>query len=90
MSPTLPTAVYVLCFLTSAACAGLLGRGYRRSRARLLLWSALCFALLAINNLLVIVDLVILTERTFRLERLVVMLAAVGVLLFGFIWDLEE
>lgn len=90
MSPILPTAVYVLCFLTSAACAGLLGRGYRRSGARLLLWSALCFALLAINNLLVIVDLVILTERTFRLERLVVMLAAVGVLLFGFIWDLEE
>lgn len=90
MSLTLPTAVYVLCFLTSAACAALLGRGYRRSRARLLLWSALCFALLALNNLLVIVDLVILTERTFRLERLVVMLAAVGVLLFGFIWDLEE
>lgn len=90
MSLTLPTAVYVLCFLTSAACAALLGRGYRRSRARLLLWSALCFALLALNNLLVIVDLVILTELTFRLERLVVMLAAVGVLLFGFIWDLEE
>jgi hypothetical protein len=90
VSPTLPTAVYVLCFLTSTVCAWLLGRGYRRSRARLLLWSALCFALLAANNLLVIVDLVILPDVTFRAERLVLMLAAVGVLLFGFIWDLEE
>ena len=90
MSPTLPAAVYVLCFLTSAACAWLLGRGFRRSRARLLLWSAVCFVLLAANNLLVIVDLVILDDVTFRLERLVLMLAAVGVLLFGFVWDLEE
>lgn len=90
MSPTLPTAVYVLCFLTSSACAWLLGRAYRRSAARLLLWSALCFALLAVNNLLVIFDLVILTDTSFQLERLVVMLAAVGVLLFGFVWDLEE
>lgn len=90
MSLTLPTAVYVLCFVTSALCAWLLGRGYRRSGARLLLWSALCFVLLAANNLLVVVDLVVLTERTFRLERLVLMLAAVSVLLVGFVWDLEE
>ena len=90
MSATLPTAVYLLCFLTSTACAWLLGRSYRRSRTRLLLWSALCFFLLAINNLLVIVDLLILPDSSFRLERLVLMLAAVGVLLFGFIWDLEE
>ena len=90
MSLTLPTAVYVLCFVTSALCAWLLGRGYRRSGARLLLWSALCFVLLAANNLLVVVDLVVLTERTFRLERLVLMLAAVSVLLVGFVWDLKE
>lgn len=90
MSLTLPTAVYVLCFVTSALCAWLLGRGYRRSGAQLLLWSALCFVLLAANNLLVVVDLVVLTERTFRLERLVLMLAAVSVLLVGFVWDLEE
>jgi hypothetical protein len=87
---TLPTAVYVLCFVTSALCAWLLARGYLRSRARLLLWSALCFVLLAANNLLVVVDLVIVTERAYRLERLEIMLAAVSVLLIGFVWDLEE
>ena len=80
----------MLCFVTSALCAWLLGRGYRRSGARLLLWSALCFALLAANNLLVVVDLVIVTERTYRLERLAIMLAAVTVLLIGFVWDLEQ
>ena len=61
-----------------------------RSKARLLLWSALCFVLLAANNLLVVIDLVVLTEKTFRLERLEIMLAAVAVLLFGFVWDLED
>ncbi len=90
MSLTLPAAVYVLCFVTSATCAWLLARGYGRTKARLLLWSALCFVLLAANNLLVIVDLLIITDRTFRLERLIIMLAAVAVLLIGFVWDLED
>ena len=40
-------AVYVLCFLTSTACAWLLGRSYARTGARLLLWSSICFAFLA-------------------------------------------
>jgi hypothetical protein len=85
-----PAAVYLLCFLTSSACAGLLARSYRRTGARLLLWSAVCFVLLALNNLAVIVDLLILPEFDFRLARLLLALAAVGVLLFGFIWDLED
>ena len=90
MSLTLPAAVYILCFVTSASCALLLGRGYVRTKARLLLWSTLCFALLAANNALVVVDLLIIADRTFRVERLVIMLAAVSVLLVGFVWDLEE
>lgn len=48
--------VYALCALTSLACALLLLRGFRRSRARLLLWSGLCFAGLFINNALLVVD----------------------------------
>jgi hypothetical protein len=85
-----PTAVYLLCFATSSACAFLLARTYRRSRARLLLWSALCFVLLAANNLVVILDLLLLPDINFGIARLVLSLGAVGVLLFGFIWDLEE
>ena len=37
------TGVYLLCALTSALCAALLLREYRRSRARLLLWSSISF-----------------------------------------------
>jgi hypothetical protein len=84
-----PTAVYTLCFATSSACAWLLSRGYARSRAPLLLWSALCFLFLALNNMAVILDLLILTDWNLGLPRLLLSLAAVGVLLFGFIWDLE-
>jgi hypothetical protein len=85
-----PALVYLLCFLTSSACALLLARSYRRTGARLLLWSALCFVLLAANNFVVILDLLVLPDVDFGLARLLLALSAVGILLFGFIWDLEE
>jgi hypothetical protein len=91
MATIFPTLVYILCFVTSAICALLLARSYWRTAARLLLWSALCFGLLAVNNLLLVVDLV-LTGPDFdlRVVRYLLTAAAVTVLLFGFIWDLEE
>lgn len=85
-----PAAVYLLCFLTSAGCALLLIRNYRRTSMRLLLWSAACFVLLAVNNLLVILDLLVLPQWDFRLLRHALLLMATGVLLFGFIWDRED
>ena len=90
MASWFPTLVYTLCFLTSSACALLLARNYRRTGARLLLWSALCFLFLAFNNFVVILDLLVLPDADFRLARLVLALAAAGVLLFGFIWDVED
>ena len=90
MADYFPAAVYLLCFLTSAACAGLLARNYWRTGARVLLWSSLCFLLLAANNFVVILDLLVIRSVDFRLVRHLLSLAAVGVLLFGFIWDLEE
>jgi hypothetical protein len=85
----LPAAVYLLCFLTSSACTFLLYRSYARTGTRLLLWSMLCFLLLAANNLMVVVDLLIIPEADFQIVRLLLSLGAVSVLLFGFIWDLE-
>jgi hypothetical protein len=90
MQNLLPATVYLLCFATSAACAWLLARGYRLSGTRLLLWSSLCFLFLAGNNLLLVVDLLVLPGVDLRLARLGMSLAAVGILLFGFIWDLEQ
>ena len=90
MSQWFPTAVYLLCFATSSACAFLLARNYRRTRARLLLWSALCFTLLAANNLVVVIDLLVLPDSNFGLVRIFLSLAAVSILLFGLAWDVEE
>lgn len=90
MPEVFPTTVYLLCFATSAACALLLARSYFASRARLLLWSAICFLFLAANNLVVVVDMLMIPDISFRVLRLVLALAAVSVLLFGFVWDLEK
>jgi hypothetical protein len=83
------TIIYGMCLLTSAGCAFLLVRSYAQSRARLLLWSALCFVLLAINNLLVVIDLLVLPTVDLVPLRNLASLAAVGVLVFGFIWETE-
>ncbi len=90
MHDIFPTAVYSLCFVTCSLCAFLLVRAYLISRARLLFWSALCFILLAVNTLLVILDIIVFPEVDFGLWRPILGLASIGVLLFGFIWDLEE
>jgi len=80
--------VYLLCFATSAACAFLLARTFLKSRSRMLFWSSLCFALLAVVNLAVIFDLVIYPQDIdLKPLRLGLTLLAVAVLLFGFIWD---
>jgi hypothetical protein len=54
-----PTVVYILCMLASMTCAGLLTRAWLASRSRLLLWTAISFGFLALNNLLLVADLVI-------------------------------
>jgi len=79
--------LYSLCFLTSLSCCLLLIRSYRRSRSALLLWSAACFVLLAINNLLVIIDLIMLPSMDLSAIRLVASFCAVSTLLVGFIWE---
>ena len=90
MSETFASAVYILCFIASAACAVLLARSYRRSGARLLLWTCLCFLALAGNNLTLVADLIVYPGSDLKLARLSFSLVAASVMLFGFIWDLEE
>jgi hypothetical protein len=85
-----PAVVFVLCMLTSAACMVLLVRGWRSTRAKLLLWSSLCFVFLAVNNLLVFIDIVVLPYAVDLLPfRQAASLAAVSVLLYGFIWEAD-
>lgn len=80
-------AVYVLCALTSTACAVLLLRAYLASRVRLLLWSGLCFSCLAINNVLLVVDLSIFPRTDLSVVRSVPVLIGLSILLYGLIRD---
>jgi hypothetical protein len=83
----LESIIYLLCVATSLLCAYLLLRAYFRSRTRLLVWSSVCFGLLAVHNLLLAVDVLLLPENDLSLIRIITALLAVGVLLTGFIWE---
>ncbi|MGH7524305.1 MAG: DUF5985 family protein, partial [Gemmatimonadales bacterium] len=52
--------VYLLCAAAALWCTVLLFRAWRRTGNRLLRWSAVCFACLTAENLLVALDLVVL------------------------------
>lgn len=83
-------AVYILCALTSVACAVLLLRGYRRTGMRLLLWSGLCFVSLAVSNVVLFVDLVLVPKDIdLSLIRSSLGLVGVATLLYGLIWDAQ-
>jgi hypothetical protein len=79
----------MLALVTSAACMLLLFRGYAASGTRLLLWSALCFVGLSINNVLLFLDLVVFPGIDFRPYRLGSALIGLLFLLYGFIWEAE-
>ncbi|RKH51107.1 hypothetical protein D7X55_20405 [Corallococcus sp. AB049A] len=82
-------AVYILCALTSLACAVLLLRAWRRTRMKLLLYSGLCFSAFTVNNVLLFVDLVVIPAGDLSLARTFTSLVGGGVLLFGLIWDVS-
>lgn len=80
--------IYGLCALTSITCFVLLWRSWRQSGARLLFWSAMCFAALSVNNVLLVLDRVVFpVEVDLSNWRLTSALAAVLLLLFGLIWE---
>ena len=79
--------VYILCALTSLFCAGLLIRSYRAQRSRLVLLSSLGFIGLALNNALLVVDLIVVPELDLSLLRTGVATVAMAVLLVSLIWE---
>ncbi len=79
--------VYAVGVLTSMACAVLLLRGYVRGKQKLLFWSGLCFAGLALSNLLIFVDLVLVPNLDLYRYRLATAAFATGLLVYGLIWE---
>jgi hypothetical protein len=84
----LEVIIYLLCVLTSLLCAYLLARSYRRVKTRLLIWTALCFALLAINNLVLAADVLLLPDIDLSTLQRLTSLSGICVLLFAFIWEI--
>lgn len=81
--------VYILCAATSTLCAILLIRGYRQSRARLLLWSAACFIGLALNNVLLVVDLRTGAAVDLSIWRMIPAVLGAGALLYALVWETQ-
>jgi hypothetical protein len=80
--------VYLLCAATSLLCASMLIRSWLRTRVRLLFWSSVCFAGLAVNNVLLFVDLVLVTTAIdLSIVRGVCALVSLAVLLGALVWD---
>ena len=84
---TAAKTIYVLCAATSLLVAMVLLRQYLKSRTRLLLWSLLSFAVLAVNNVLVYVDLVMYTGVDLSLYRSAAGAVAMTIMLAGLIWE---
>lgn len=78
-------AVYLLCAATSIVCGLLLLRGYHVSKTRLLFWASLCFLGLAINNVMLFIDLIILPEVDLFWWRTLPAIAGMLILLYGLI-----
>ncbi len=90
MSDWIPTAVYSLCLVTSVVCAALLLRAYRAGRSKLLLYTAVGFGLLAVNNLFLVADMVVFPTVNLWPYRQAAALIAVGVLIYGFVFEVES
>ena len=81
------TVVYLLCAATSLACAVLLLRAWREQRARLLLWSGLCFVGFAVGNAVLIFDVLVFPAYDLQLLRAMPFLAGLAILIYGMIWE---
>jgi len=83
------TVIYTLCAITSGFCAWLLVRAYIGNRSRLLLWSAVCFAGLTLENAALWIDKIVFPQIDLSAVRLSIGLFAMTVLLIGMIWEAE-
>ncbi len=87
MNDVFAAAVYIVAAVTCLTCMVLQVRGYRRSKVRLLLWSALFFGALTVDNVILFFDLSVYPEANLAVWRHAATLTGLCLLLFGLIWD---
>lgn len=83
-------AVYVACALTSLLCTFLLLRSWLEGRSPLLLWCFICFAGLALNNILLLIDKALVTGTDLSVIRGVPAAVGVAALVAGLIWETRQ
>lgn len=79
--------IYALCGATSLLCFVLLVRAYRRSGAKLLLWSGVAFFCFTLSNILLFVDMIVVRHIDLMLLRTSINLIGVALLLARLIRD---
>lgn len=81
-------SIFVLSTIIATLCSVLLVRGYLRNGVRLLFWAGICFAALALEAVILIVNEFTTTDLT--LVRLSVPLIGLGALLYGLLWESDS
>lgn len=83
----MPGLVYILCAITSLGSAGLLLRGaISRGGGGLMFWSSLCFFAMAINNVLLYLNYIILPDIDLLLASRLATVVGIVLLNIGLIW----
>lgn len=77
--------VYILSAAISLASAVLLLRSFARTRTSLLFWAGLCFAGLTLNNLMLFVDKVVVTDVDLSVWRALPALVGMLLLVYGLV-----
>lgn len=78
-------ALFALSGVTATLCSVLLIRAYLRNRIRLLFWSSLCFAALALEGGILILNEFVAADLT--VLRLTIPLLGLAALLYGMLWE---
>jgi hypothetical protein len=87
---TVAEGIYLLCATTSLVVAAILLRQYLKVRTRLVLWSVVCFAGLAVNNVMVYIDLVMYTGVDLSVYRSVAGAVAMVAMVYGLVWEAQK
>ena len=82
-------SIYGLCTILSSAIAVMLWRQHRRMPTRMVYWTALCFSGLALSNLLLVIDKLVIPELDMRVLRHSLSLASIALLLYGLVYEDE-
>jgi hypothetical protein len=83
----MPGLVYILCAVTSLGSAVLLLRGaLARGGGGLLFWSSLCFFAMALNNVLLYMNFIVLPHVDLLLASRLATVLGIVLLNIGLIW----